>query len=112
MSTSLGPDFLVILSHSQSSSSSFRVSRARCVLLMVVHSEAGEAGDVAVKEKNLKFEIVLSSFQTPNHMTYVIVFFFALTNCLQLDTVYETGNKNEATTTRTTSYSIWNDRQG
>ena len=41
---------------------------------MVVHGEAGEAsevGEVEVsKEKNLKFKIVLSSFQTPNHMTY------------------------------------------
>ena len=44
-------------------------------LLMVVHGEAGEAGEVGEvavsKEKNLKFEIVLSSFQTPNHMTYL-----------------------------------------
>ena len=37
---------------------------------------------MAVNEKNSKFEIVLSSFQTPNHVTYLSPFFslFALWN--------------------------------
>ena len=50
-------------------------------LLMLVHGEAGDVGEVAVsKEKNLKFEIVLSSFQTPNHMTYLSYFSFCVWN--------------------------------
>ena len=57
---------------------------------MVVH---GEAGDVAVKEKDLKFEIVLSSFRTPNHVNFLSHFrFFALW----------TGNNRTTTTIHTT----------
>ena len=36
----------------------------------------GKAGEVVVKEKSWKFEIVVSSFQTPHHMTYLSSFFF------------------------------------
>ena len=47
---------------------------------MVVHGEAGDAGDMAVKEKNsnLEVRIVLSSFQTPNHVNYLSPFLFLL----------------------------------
>ena len=31
----------------------------------------GEAGEVAVKEKSLKFGNSYKSFQTPHHMTYL-----------------------------------------
>jgi hypothetical protein len=52
-----------------------------------------EAGDVAVKEKDLKFEIVLSSFRTPNHVNFLSPFrFFALW----------TGNNKATTTIHTT----------
>ena len=49
--------------------------------MVVVRDKAGEvavgkAGEVVVKEKGWKFEIVVSSFQTPNHMTYLSSFFF------------------------------------
>ena len=49
--------------------------------MVVVRGKAGEvavgkACEVVVKEKSWKFEIVVSSFQTPHHMTYLSSFFF------------------------------------
>ena len=49
--------------------------------MVVVRGKAGEvavgkACEVVVKEKSWKCEIVVSSFQTPHHMTYLSSFFF------------------------------------
>ena len=54
-------------------SASRRLALVVPLLLMVV---TVRVVDVAVKEKSLKFEVVLSSFQTPDHMTYLSSFFF------------------------------------